>query len=113
MSWLKDLIEYSRTVENLIIAAIFSVVNVLIRPAHAKVAFYFVELFISIAFASLVGVISTDLGLSVALTYTLVASSALFARDFLTLVVGFSDYVTDKKDIVFMKVLDYLLGKLK
>lgn len=98
--------------EHFFIASIFAVINALIRPAKDSFIFYVTEFGISVSVAILVGYIVTDMGLSQSLSYAIVAISALLARDILSLIVGFGDYVTEHRESLYKRLLTKLADKL-
>lgn len=106
------IIQYAKEIEHVILASVFGVVNALIRPPKESVWFYVVEYVISVSVATLVGFITSDLGFNTAMSFSLTAISALLARDMLSLIIGFGDYVTDHRDTLFKKLFNSLVGKL-
>jgi hypothetical protein len=107
---MKDLHEYGKIMETVFIASIFAIVNILMRPTQTRVVLYIVEVFISVTFATLMGVLSAA-WVTEPVVYAITAASALLARDFITFVMGFGHFVTEKRELIFVKLLDYLLGK--
>ena len=107
------LTRYFREFEHFSLASAFGVVNSLIRPAKDSIWFYLIEFVISVTVATLTGFIATDLGFSKALSYSFTAISALLARDMLTLIIGFGDYVTGHKETLFSKLFNKAIGKLQ
>ena len=111
------ILKYIKEIEHLSLAAIFGVLNLLIRPVRASPWLSFVEFIISVSVATLVGIISLDLGFSNAMGFSLTAVSALLARDMLTTIVGFGGYVTSNKETLFgklfNKLFDFGIGKIE
>lgn len=101
-----------KEIEHLSLASIFGVINALIRPAKDSVWYYFIEFIISVSVATLIGFICSDIGLSSSVSFSLVAISALLARDLLTLIIGFGDYVTEHKETLFSKLFNAGINKL-
>ena len=106
-----------KEIQHLSLAAIFGAVNALVRPAKPSPWLYFIEFVLSVTVATLVGFISVDMGLGNSLSFSLTAISALLARDILTLITGFGDYVTENKNslfkTLFSKLFDVGMYKLK
>lgn len=103
--------DFIELMKNLTVAVLFGAVNILLRPPLPKYSLYIIEMFISITFATLVGVIMTEQGIAASVTYACTAASALLARDFLTFVMGFGDYVTDNKEILYKRLFKYIMSK--
>lgn len=109
---MKSVFEYFHNVEHYVVAIAFALINTLIRPANKSVGFYVTEFVISVITASVVGQICVDLGWSTSLSFTCVAVSALLARDLLTFILGFGEYVTTHRESVYRKLLSFLFDKV-
>lgn len=99
--------------EHVLVASVFAVINALVRPAKDSFLFYTIEFFISVSVAVLVGYVVTDIGLSQAVSYVIVAVSALLARDILSVIVGFGDYVTEHREKLYKRLFNILVERLK
>lgn len=106
------ILQYVKELELLALASIFGMVNALIRPAKSSLWLYLVEFIVSVVVATFVGIESIYLGLGSATSFSLTAISALLARDMLSLVVGFGGYVVERKETLFSKLFNSLVGKL-
>lgn len=102
--------KYIREIEHFSVAAIFGILNGLIRPVQDSPWFCVIEFVISVTVATLVGIVSVDLGLSNAMGFSLTAVSALLSRDILATIIGFGDYVTENKQTLFTKLFDKLFN---
>ncbi len=109
MAWYSYLIEIIKQAEHLIIALLFGLVNSVMRPIKGSPWLYVAEVFISVTVASLVGYIVDDLGASTALSYALVAVTALLARDLLNIIIGFGDFVSDRREVLYEKAWKKIL----
>lgn len=110
---IKNIRHYFNEMEYLVVAAIFGIVNALIRPAKTSIGLYLIEFTISVTTATLVGFIMMDLGASKSLSYLSTAISAILARDILTLIVGFGTFTTNNKDALYNVLFKKVLQKLK
>lgn len=109
MSVWNYLIEIIKQAEHIFIALTFGVVNSLMRPIKGSPWLYVAEVFISVTVASVVGYILADMGAPPSVSYSLVAATALLARDLLNIIIGFGDYVSDRREILYDKLWKKIL----
>lgn len=109
---LQHLLEYLSKGENFLVATMFGVVNMLVRPPKETIAAYLAEFFISVAVAVIVGFVCADMGISEGLTFSFVAIAALIARDVILLVTGFGTFITTHRNPLYYKLMSVLFNKL-
>lgn len=108
-----DIIDAIRQLEYLVLATAFSLVNILVRPAKSSLFLYLIEFFISVTVAVSVGLVCQYLLFSKALSFLFVACSAILARDILSVIMGFGNYVEDNKEALYKRVFDWVIRKPK
>lgn len=106
------ILKYIKELEHFAIAAIFGVLNLLLKPVHSSPWYYVVEFIVSVTVATLVGIVSVDLGFSNAMGFSLTAVAALLSRDILNIIVGFGDYLSNNKQILLARLFDKLFNIL-
>lgn len=109
---MKDTHEYGKIAETLFVATLFALVNILMRPAKTKAFLYVVEVFVSISFATLMGVLAAE-WVSEPVCFAITAAAALLARVFIIFTIGFGDFVADRRELLFTKLLEYILNRGK
>ena len=99
--------------ENTIVAAVFSVANLLLMQEPIPFWKKLVEFFLSVSVATLVGFICEDLDVSRGISFACVAMAALLARSMLTFTLGLGDYMYQNRKRVYEALLQKLLGSKK
>lgn len=91
--------------ENAIVAAVFSVINLLLMQEPVPFWKKLVEFFLSVSVATLVGFICEDLELARGISFACVAMAALLARTILTFTLGLGDYMYTNRKKVYAALL--------
>lgn len=108
MSFLETASVLIGRLENTMVAAVFSGVNLLLMPGPVPFWHKVCEFILSVTVATLVGFICDDTSMSRGMSFAFVAMAALLARSVLTFVLGFGDYILVQRKAIYKKILDRL-----
>jgi len=112
---MKELIHYIVGVfhqtEIFAVSVMASVVNMLVRPPKPNWPFYIAEFTISVTVAVLVGIMCQNSGLSKSISFAFVACSAIMARDLITFIGGFGDFMLDNREAIYKSLFRKVIGR--
>ena len=82
------------------------------RPSKTSLTLYVIEFIISVCVGTLVGYVGLNAGFSEGLSMTMVAIATLLARDALTLVIGFGDYVAERRKTMYDGLWNFAMKRI-
>lgn len=96
--------------ENTLVAAAFSGVNLLLMPGPIPFWQKVCEFILSVSVATVVGFICDDTSMGQGASFAFVAMAALLARSVLTFILGFGDYILAQRKAIYKAFVDRILA---